>query len=137
MASFYYLPFYWLSITTNLVMGSILSFFDTEEASYNDRYPFLRDMTFLLILVIFSGTAAVFKLLTPVGGQLPIFGDILPALSGAAGSLIFFSSWWSIAHPEKLLPALFGHLTGFRKLIGYFCLASAILHLFFSPVLFL
>ncbi|MGP1577529.1 MAG: hypothetical protein ACTTH7_08660 [Treponema sp.] len=137
MASFYYLPFYWLSITTNLVMGVVLSFFNDEETSYTDRYPFLQDMTFLLILVIFSGTAAVFKLLTPVGGQLPIIGDLAPAVSGSAGTLIFFNRWWVIAHPEKLLPAFFEKLTGLRKIIGYSCLAAAILHLFFSPVLFL
>lgn len=135
--SYYFLPFYWLAVTTNLIMGLILSFLDTENESYNEKYPFLRDPTFLLVLFIFSGCAAVFKLFMVAGGGLPIIGDFLPVISGLAGSAVFFYRWVTLVQPEKTLPAFFSQLMPFQRIIGFVCLSVGLLHLLFSFLIFL
>ena len=131
------LPFYYLSVTTNLIMGFILVCSAKDKEEFNIKYPFLHEPTFLLVLVIFSGIAAVFKLLSPVAGSLPIIGDIIPALAGLAGCTVFFQHWTTESGNELTLPPFLSAITEFEHLIGYFCLAAGIIHLLFSQVLFL
>ncbi|MEL3906033.1 MAG: hypothetical protein P1P65_03240 [Treponema sp.] len=131
------LPFYFLAVTTNLIMGLILVVTSKNKEEYNVKYSFLQDPTFLLVLLIFSGIAAVFKLLSPIGGGYIILGDFIPALSGSAGSILFFERWSKAAGNEASLPPFFGRLPDFEQMIGFFCLGAGVLHLFFSESLFL
>ena len=131
------LPFYYLSVTTNLIMGLILVFSAKDKEEFNIKYPFLHEPTFLLVLIIFSGIAAVFKLLSPVAGSVPIIGDIVPALAGLAGCTVFFHYWSTESGNQVTLPPFLTAITEFERPIGYFCLAAGIIHLLFSQVLFL
>ena len=126
-------PVYYLSVTTNLIMGLILAFGDKES----DKYPILRDQTFLLILFILSGIAAVLKLASPIGSDIVIISDLLPALSGAAGCMVFFKRWVVITKSERTLPAFFEQLMTYERIIGFSCLAAGVIHLLFFQVLFL
>lgn len=136
------LPLYFLSITTNLIMGLILAFFDksqkfedaTEEKA---AHPILRDTTFLLLLTIFAGFTAIAKLLSPVGTNIIIIGDLLPVLSGVAGTIIFLGRYLNALQNPKKLPEFFNILINSDVIIGYVCIATAALHLLFSPFIFL
>ena len=132
------LPFYFLSITTNLIMGLILVFFDKtvrgdEPADRENRYPVLRDSTFLLLLTIFSGFTAISKMLSPVGTNIVILGDFLPVL---AGSIVFLGRYLE-SNSNITLPDFFGLVKNYDEIIGYVCLASSVLHLLFSKAIFL
>lgn len=131
------LPFYYLSVTTNLIMGFILVFSTKNKEDFDIKYPFLKGPTFLLVLLIFSGIAAVFKLLSPVQGSYPLIGDILPVLSGLLGCVVFLDRWIQASETQMTLPAFFTAILAFEQPVGFFCLFAGIIHLFFSQVLFL
>lgn len=137
----YMLPFYFLSVTTNLMMGGILLLSAKNKEEFNIKYPLLNDPTFLLVLLIFSGISAVFKLLSPVvgpaGGSAPIVGDIIPALSGILGCIVFFDRWVKASENHLTLPSFFTRILAFEQPIGFFCLFAGVTHLLFSQVLFL
>ena len=131
------LPFYYLSVTTNLMMGAILVLSAKNKEEFNIRYPFLGEPTFLLVLLIFSGISAVFKLLSPIAGTAPLVGDIIPALSGFLGCIVFFDRWLKASENQMTLPPFFTRILNFEQPLGFFCLFAGITHLLFSQVLFL
>ena len=133
----YMLPFYFLSVTTNLMMGGILLLSAQDKEEFSIKYPLLNDPTFLLVLLIFSGISAVFKLLSPVEGNTPIIGDIVPALSGVLGCIVFFERWVKASENQLTLPPFFARILTFEQPIGFFCLFAGVTHLLFSSVLFL
>ena len=131
------LPFYYLSVTTNLVMGIILVLSARDKEAFSVKYPFAQEPTFLRVLLIFSGIASVFKILSPVVGHYPVVGDIIPALSGLLGCLIFFDRWVQATESQISLPSFFIRILDFERIIGFCCLFAGIMHLLFSQVLFL
>jgi len=131
------LPFYYLSVTTNLMMGGILVLYAKDKEAFNIKYPLFNDPTFLLVLLIFSGISAVFKLLSPIAGSTPIVGDIIPALSGIFGCIVFFDRWLKASENKLTLPPFFTRILAFEQPIGFFCLFAGVTHLLFSQVLFL
>ena len=133
----YMLPFYLLSVTTNLMMGGILLLSAKDKEEFSIKYPLLNDPTFLLVLLIFSGISAVFKLLSPVEGNTPIIGDIVPALSGVLGCIVFFERWVKASENQLTLPPFFARILTFEQPIGFLCLFAGVTHLLFSSVLFL
>lgn len=133
----YMLPFYFLSVTTNLMMGGILLLSAKDKEEFSIKYPLLNNPTFLLVLLIFSGISAVFKLLSPVEGNTPIIGDIVPALSGVLGCIVFFERWVKASENQLTLPPFFARILTFEQPIGFFCLFAGVTHLLFSSVLFL
>ena len=124
----YMLPFYFLSVTTNLMMGGILLLSAKNKEEFNIKYPLLNDPTFLLVLLIFSGISAVFKLLSPVVG---------PAGGGILGCIVFFDRWVKASENHLTLPPFFTRILAFEQPIGFFCLFAGVTHLLFSQVLFL
>ena len=131
------LPFYYLSVTTNLMMGGILILSAKDKDEFNNKYPLLNDPTFLLVLLIFSGISAVFKLLSPIAGNTPVVGDIIPALSGILGCIVFFDRWLKVSENHLTLSPFFTRILTFEQPIGFFCLFAGVTHLLFSQVLFL
>ena len=119
------------------MMGGILILSAKDKEDYNIKYPLLNDPTFLLVLLIFSGISAVCKLLSPVAGNTPIVGDIIPALSGILGCIIFFDRWLKASENQLTLPAFFTRILPFEQLVGFVCLFAGVTHLLFSQVLFL
>lgn len=131
------LPFYYLSVTTNLVMGTIVVISIKNKEEFSIKYPFLGDPTFLLVLLIFSGIAAVFKLLNPIANTTPIVGDIIPSVSGFLGCVVFFDRWTKASETSLTVPPFFTQILNFEQPIGFFCLFAGITHLLFPQVLFL
>ncbi len=119
------------------MMGGILILSAKDKEDYTIKYPLLNDPTFLLVLLIFSGISAVCKLLSPVAGNTPIVGDIIPALSGILGCIIFFDRWLKASKNQLTLPPFFTRIFTFEQPIGFFCLFAGVTHLLFSQVLFL
>jgi hypothetical protein len=139
------LPIYFLSILLNAAIGYILAF-NQEETGEDEALSFsLNNQVLRLILGALSMVTGVLKLLSPAtvpgssASQLPVLGDLLPALVNLCGGFILVFEYYrnkstiSTEASEKL-----GELVAKnRKLAGFVCLGTALLHLVFSSVLFL
>lgn len=152
------LQFYFLSIMLNLVTGLILfcekepvrdSFLD-EDFDLFDKSPentgstnpiigFLESKNFKLVLGVLSVLVGLMKLLSVVQNDVPVIGDLFPAVAGLVGGfcilLQFYMETNSIDYvPNGLLQTIFVEK---RRTIGICCLVVATLHFIFPKVLFL
>ncbi len=135
------IQFYLLSVLLNAVTGYVILFADRdEERAAPGKIPeILYEETFRLILGILAGIVGFFKLLTVVRGDVPVVGDLLPALAGLVGSFILLYEFYASrgeSVPETLSPFI-RTVVSSKKYVGMFCLIAAALHFLFPVVLFL
>jgi hypothetical protein len=132
------LPIYFFSITANALVGYILAFGKEEAEEGNTSFNFNGETTRLFIGAL-SFIFGLLKLLSPVEDSTPVVGDLIPALAGLSGGFIlvfdFFRHRSTLDSPGVERTAEFAAKN--RKVIGFFCLAAAVLHLFFYKLLFL
>ncbi len=136
------LQFYFLSIMLNLVTGLILVFKSPEKADGEaDHQPeeVYETPTFSLVLGILTFGTGFFKILTVIRGDIPVIGDLFPALAGLAGGFCLLYQYYR----NKTAPE-FRHHGAFEaifvdgsKYIGIAVLLAALLHFLFPTVLFL
>jgi hypothetical protein len=135
------IQFYFLSILFNLVSGYLLVTDRTEaEESVENSLKFsVNAGTLKLILGILTALTGILKLLSSVEGDVPVAGDLLPALAGmAAGAVLVFSCYreQSTLETEGIeQPGEF--ILKYKKWIGIAAAASALLHFLFPKALFL
>ncbi|MDR1929374.1 MAG: hypothetical protein LBQ44_01975 [Treponema sp.] len=130
------LPFYFLSVLLNAAIGYILAF-KREETGEDETLNFSLDNQVLrLILGALSMVTGILKVLSPVEGNIPVIGDLVPALANLAGGFILVFEYYrnkssiSTEASEKL-----GDLIALnRKLAGFVCLGAALSHLLFQQV---
>lgn len=101
--------------------------------------PFLGDKTFRLVVGILSSLTGLMKLLSPIQYDIPVIGDLIPALSGLAAGAFLLLDWYQENGSVPLvLPEPVQNLyDGGRKYLGVFCGIAAVLHFIFPTVLFL
>jgi len=132
------LPIYFFSITANALAGYILAFGKEEAETENSSFN-LNGETTRLLIGAFSFIFGLLKLLSPVEGNIPVAGDLIPALAGLCGGFIlvfdFYRRRSTSDTPGVERTAEF--ITKNRRVAGFFCLVAAALHLFFSGLLFL
>lgn len=100
---------------------------------------FFDDMTFRLVLGILTGLVGIMKLLSVVQNDMPVIGDLIPALAGMCGSVCILLEYYKFRttlepHVPSFIKSFF---EGGRKYIGVFCVAAGLLHFIFPKVLFL
>ncbi|MDR1144211.1 MAG: hypothetical protein LBK77_08365 [Spirochaetaceae bacterium] len=135
------IQFYFLSIFFNGVTGYVLGIeHDEAETSLDTGLKFsFRNATVRLVLGILTMLTGLLKLLSVTKGDIPVVGDLVPALVGlGVGFLLVFEyynsrSELSTEKADKL--ALF--LKRNKKWIGIIAIASAALHFLFPSVLLL
>ena len=134
---------YFLSILLNGSIGFLLAFADTEK---NDTIESSMKFTFSsgnfrLIAGILAAIVGILKLLSPVGGQIPILGDLVPALANiAAGFIIvfgFYREQSSRIDQEGQLDRMGDIFLRYKKVASIALLAVAVLHFLFPTVMFL
>jgi hypothetical protein len=129
------LPIYYLSITLNALAGFILAFrqkeTNAESLSFN-----LDSLTTRLLIGALCALIGFIKLLSPVIDNIPFIGDFIPALAGLCGGFIlifdFYGKRATISSPKAELLA--DYVAKYRKVTGFICLGSAVLHLFFYSI---
>jgi hypothetical protein len=133
------IQFYFLSILLNGVTGYILSFGgDEPELPVESGRRFsLNNNTFRLVLGILLAVTGLLKLLSPT--DIPIIGDLLPALLGlAAGFVLVFGYYRERATVDSEKAARFEEsIRRYKKWLGFALLGSAALHFLFPQALFL
>jgi hypothetical protein len=136
------IQFYFLSILCNAVTGYMLICREEPDTSTpgNAINGALDHDTFRLLLGILSIITGLFKLLSAVQGDVPVIGDLIPALSGfASGSLLVLAyyrtrrSFSQTGSPEMM--GLERILGTHKRQIGFFALGTAVLHFLFPQAL--
>jgi hypothetical protein len=119
-----------------------------RKASGSDKNPiktifgnntFFDDKTFRLVLGVLTSFVGLMKLLSVVHNDIPVVGDLIPALAGLFGGVSLLVEYYcQNASGELKLPDLVQRLfVDDRKYIGYLCMAAAVLHFLFPDVLLL
>ena len=139
--------FYFLSIVLNALAGYILISGD-ESGVLEFKGGFsLKDETFRLIVGILSVITGLLKLLSVIEGDVPVLGDLVPALAGfLSGFILIFEYYRNRSSLEKSVDAeseseyserIDRILVRNKKIIGVAALAAAVLHFLFPKVLLL
>jgi hypothetical protein len=118
-----------------------------EESDTNTRRNTINQVlehdTLRLILGVLSIITGLFKLLSAVQGDVPIIGDLLPALSGFAGGfllvLAYYRSHTGLSEARSLeitpLERIGEKLVTHKRQIGFLALGTAVLHFLFPQAL--
>jgi len=134
------LQFYFLSIALNVLAGYILITGD-EGGVLEFKSGFsLKDETFRFVVGILSVVTGLLKILSPIEGDVPVVGDLIPAITGlVCGFILIFeyyrnrSSLEASEHTERVDRILVSN----KKIIGVAALVVAVLHFLFPKVLLL
>jgi hypothetical protein len=131
---------YFLSILLNAGGGFVLfSNSGKGESAIEDEIHFsLQNETFRLILGILCALVGLLKLLSPVHGDIPVIGDLVPAAAGlAAGFVLLFDYYHGRSFFEEGDGRMRTIITVNRRWIGFVVMAAALLHFIFPGVLLL
>lgn len=136
---------YFLSILLNGVTGYILITGDGGDSASieNSLHCSLRNNTFRLVLGILTAATGVLKLLSPAMDNIPLLGDLFPALAGiAAGFILVFGYYreYSSLPAEEAggkLDRIGDTFLHYKRAAGIGLLAAALLHFLFPQALFL
>jgi len=139
------LQFYFLSIVLNALAGLSLVSKDEDEIP-GVKFSF-KNENYKLWLGILTAVLGVLKILSSVEGDVPVVGDLVPALAGILAGLALiiehqqrksadFTSFSSLEEEGDTLKK-FSLLTANKKIIGIVALIAAALHFLFPKVLLL
>ncbi|MDR2483814.1 MAG: hypothetical protein LBD55_00270 [Treponema sp.] len=134
------IQFYFLSVLCNALAGYMLISTD-EKSGIGAMEAHLKispgDDTFRLVLGIVAIITGFFKLLSVIQGDIPVVGDLIPAVFGfASGSILVFAYYRktsTIDSDTHTLLELF--LAYHKKRIGFLAIGAAILHFLFPQAL--
>jgi hypothetical protein len=135
------IQFYFLSILLNAAGGFVL-FTNGREGGGSAieaeiRFS-LQNETFRLVLGIFSAITGLLKLLSPVQGDIPVIGDLIPAVAGlVTGFILLFDYYHGRSFFEEGDSKMQGIITVNRKWIGFASMVIAGLHFIFPRALLL
>ena len=139
---------YFLSILFNGLIGFLLVFTearDTESIESSMKFSFSSG-GFRLTLGILAALTGIIKLFAPLNtmvNQIPILGDLLPALAGiVAGFITIFSFYRENSSKidndqDGQLDRIGDIFLHYKKAAGFALLAVAALHFLFPTALFL
>ncbi|MDR1444645.1 MAG: hypothetical protein LBI94_07175 [Treponema sp.] len=131
------IQFYFLSILFNVTGGFIL-FTNGKEAPEPEIRFSLQNEVFRLILGILCAVTGLLKLLSPIQGDIPVAGDLVPASAGlVTGFILLFDYYHGRSFFEDGDSRMTRIITVNRKWIGFAAMAAAALHFVFPQVLLL
>jgi len=134
------LQFYLLSVVMNALAGYILITGD-EGGVLEFKSGFsLKDEVFRLVVGILSVLIGLLKLLSVTEGDVPVVGDLFPALTGFLSGFIlifeYYRSHTTLEVPERA-EKFDRLLVANKKIIGIAAIIAAVLHFLFPKVLLL
>ncbi len=134
------LQFYFLSILFNTATGLVLLVTDGEDRVSEGKLPvFVFDETFRLVLGILTAVTGFFKLLTAVRGDIPVIGDLLPAIAGLAGGFALLYEFYKTRSTveDVQLPPVVQRIVEGKRYVGIVSIIAAACHFLFPTVIFL
>lgn len=146
--------FYFLSILLNIIAGLILVYGvnladreDSPDEIEDDGSSFKKSIndfginsaSFRLIVGVLCVFTAIMKILSVFRNDIPVVGDLVPALAGflAAASILLEYFVSSASEDGVVSDQAQKFFIDSRKYIGYFCFVAAVLHFIFPQVILL
>jgi hypothetical protein len=135
------IQFYLLSILFNAAAGFVLLRRDSgEESSLEREFRFsFRNETFRLVLGILTMVIGILKLLSPVQGNMPVLGDLVPALAGLGAGFITLLGYYQ-GRPgldDERSSKITETVSRNHKWVGFVSLGAALLHFLFPQAFLL
>jgi hypothetical protein len=133
------LQFYFLSVFLNALAGYLLFFGDNGPLGLKSDLSITEDK-FRLIVGILSAFTGLFKILSPIEGDVPVVGDLASAVTGLlCGFILIFEYYRRSSSPEdsEKSEKLNRFFTGNKKIIGAAAIIAAVLHFLLPKVLLL
>ncbi|MDR3146149.1 MAG: hypothetical protein LBU21_07715 [Treponema sp.] len=133
------IQFYFLSILLNAAAGFVLFTNSGGAGALEAEIRFsLQNETFRLILGILGAVTGLLKLLSPVEGDIPVVGDLIPAAAGlVTGFILLFDYYHGRSFFEEGDSRMTQIITVNRKWIGFAAMVIAALHFILPHVLLL
>jgi hypothetical protein len=140
------IQFYFLSILLNGLTGYLLVFDRDEkgpdiDVEDGEKFQFsIHNGTFRLILGILTMVVGLLKLLSAVKGDVPVVGDLIPALAGLLAGFVLVFAYYrgrSTVEAEGKSARLEEIVSKNEKWVGIFAMVAAGLHFLFPSVLLL
>ncbi|MDR2371037.1 MAG: hypothetical protein LBD71_06125 [Treponema sp.] len=135
------IQFYFLSILFNVLSGFILFTEDGEGGNpLEERIKLpVNNEIFRLVLGILTLATGLLKLLSSVQGDIPVIGDLVPAVMGfLTGFILIFSYYDEHASTDEGKFRKFGAVVlRNQKWIGLAAMTAAVLHFLFPQALLL
>ena len=137
------IQFYFLSILTNLLGGLVLSidFLEQKFPTLAKLKDTITNYSFQFILGILTMVFGFLKLLSVTKGDIPVVGDLLPALSGLAIGFTLIISYYKSksteAESSNAVETLDKVFIRNKTIIGIAGIVVAIIHFIMPKVLFL
>lgn len=141
--------FYFLSVLLNIIAGLVLVYgFDLTKKNNTEKQPSasffgnltcFENRTFRLVVGVLSMLVGLMKILSVFRNDVPVIGDLVPALAGLTGGASLLLEYYLSATTEEVrIPeGVTRVLIGGRKYIGVFCLVAGLLHFIFPQVVLL
>jgi hypothetical protein len=135
------IQFYFLSILLNGLSGYALTRNTDDDAVVLDTgfRLSLHNETCRFVLGAATIVTGLLKILSSIRGDVPVVGDLIPALAGfLSGFILVFEFYRNRStlepeHTEKIEQVLIHN----KKWVGYFAMVAAALHFILPSVLFL
>jgi len=135
------IQFYALSVFLSILAGYALISRDTPDRGtpVDGVRAFLADPVVRLILGIMDTFVGFFKLLAVMRGDIPVIGDLLPAVAGMGSGFTLLLETYQARAPEQteLVKRLEGIFLHNKRVIGFAAVAAGFIHFLFAQVLFL
>jgi hypothetical protein len=135
------IQFYFLSIFCNAAAGYALLSDDKATESPVSFTLSIHNATCRFLLGMLSAVTGLFKLLSALEGNVPVVGDLLPAMTGlGVGAVLLYEHYLKHTTLRASLTTdnfFEGFLEKYRKPLGAGVCVVAVLHFLFPNALFL
>ena len=133
------LQFYFLSVLINAFAGYLFFFGEDDSLELNTGIP-VKSENFKLVVGIIAAVTGLFKILSPIEGDIPVVGDLIPAASAFICGFILLIEYYrnrSTVNLSEQTSKLGSIFRGNKKIVGAAAMIVAVLHFLFPRVLFL
>jgi len=131
--------FYALSVVINVLCGLLLTLEENEKRTgvMSRLKKALDDRGVKFVLGSGALVVGVFKILTPMAGDVPVIGDLLPALAGVAVGGVFLTEFYRSSSDvsTETVQKLDNTLLVNKRYIGILAVGSAVVHFLMPGVL--
>ncbi|MDR0551898.1 MAG: hypothetical protein LBG72_07760 [Spirochaetaceae bacterium] len=132
------LQVYFLSVICPAVSGFLLYKDADDTLNFEPAFGFAgKENSLRFVFGIVCAVTGVLTLLSPVEGDIPLIGDIVPAASSLAGGLIFLEEHFHQKDESAARSFFFEILQSKKRAIGIISMIAAAVHFLLPKALFL
>ena len=133
--------FYFLSIFVNLIGGLLLAgdVLNKQFSKLDILQELFKAPAYLLSFSIISGVTGIFKIISVFNGDVPVIGDLIPALISMLIAVYLFITWQKSRDQDinTAFEKTDSLIDKYKNILGIAAIVISLLHFFFPNVLFI